>query len=99
VSIDSLKQSQHNLDVRCKDVELTRQRAPQGWAANSAESKHHDFNGGSVFGSKTKRSTILMVDLMNHLVQARSMQSSVRPVMPGIFEDEEYSNLVWYCED
>jgi hypothetical protein len=39
-----------------------------------------------------------MVDLVDHLVQARRMQSSVWPIMPGVFEDEGNGNLVGRCK-
>lgn len=40
-----------------------------------------------------------MVDLVNVLVQRSPMQSAVRPVVPGIFEDKENGDLISHRED
>ena len=39
------------------------------------------------------------MNLVNHLVKFRGMESTVRPVVPCIFHDEEDSDLVGHGED
>lgn len=75
--IDSLKQSEHDPNIHGKDVQVTRQRAPQDRAADSAKTEHHDFDRGSIFRGQTEWRTVLVVDLVDHLIQAWRMQSSV----------------------
>lgn len=93
VSVDCLEQTANNPEVHCHDVEIFENGAEDNGNADSAESQDHGLDRGSIFSSKTERCAVLVVELVNHLVQTRSVQKSVKPIMPGIFEDEEQSNL------
>lgn len=39
------------------------------------------------------------MDLVDHLVQFRSVQRPVRPIVPRIFHDEEDGDLIGHGED
>ena len=72
---------------------------PQNWYTDCAEAEDHDFNWRGVFGCHSKRSRILMMDLMNFFIEIRCVQKSMREIMPGIFEDEENCDLVKHMEN
>lgn len=93
VSIDCLEEAADNPEVHCHDVEILEDGAEDDGNADSAESEDHGLDGGGIFSGKTERCAVLMVQLVNHLVQARGVQKPVKPIVPGIFENEEQSNL------
>lgn len=97
--VDGLKQTQDDPDVHCQDVQIPSDCAPEDWTADSAKTQDQSFDGTSVFSGQAKRSRMLVVDLVNHLVQRGVMQGAMGPVVAGIFHDEEDSELVGHGED
>lgn len=92
--VDCLEQAQHNPDIHREDMQISSHSAPKNRAADSPKAQDHHLNRGGIFGSHAEGSRILVVDLVNGLVQGTPVEGTVRPVMPGVFQDEEDGNLV-----
>lgn len=69
VRVDSLEDPEHNPSVHGQDVKVLRDGAPDYGAADGSEAQDHDLNRRSVLSSQTKRSRVLVVDLVDVLVQ------------------------------
>lgn len=93
MGIDGLEEATDNPDVHGNDMQVLRQRAEDDGKSDSAESEDHGFERRGIFRGKTEWSAVLVVELVDHLVQARSVQSSVKPIVPSVFEDKEQSDL------
>lgn len=89
VCVNRLEQAKHNPDVHGKDMQVFRDGAPEDRRTDGTESEDHDFNGRCVLSGKTERRAVLMVDLVDIFVERAPVHGSVRPVVPGIFHDEE----------
>ncbi len=72
---------------------------PDDWANDSAETEEQHFDRTCVFSRQAERCGILVVDFVDHLVESRGMQRTVRPIMPCVFHDEEDSDLISHCEE
>lgn len=99
VSVNSLEKTENDPNVHGQDVQFAGNGAPENGRADSAEAKDHDFDRGSVFCGKTEGCRILVVNLVDVLVERTPVQSTVRPVVPGVLEDEEDGDLESHCED
>ena len=93
VRINGLEQAQNNPAVHGQDVEILENAAVDDWSAYGTESEQHNLNWRCVFGSKTERGGILVVNLVDHLVQWTPVKSAVEPVVPCIFKNEENCDL------
>lgn len=94
VSINRLKETKNNPDIHGQDMEIARESTPSDGAPDSSESEQHDFNGGSVFCSQTKRRGVLVVNFVDGFVERTPVESTVKEIMPGIFHHEENGNLI-----
>lgn len=99
VRIDSLEEPQHDPYVHGQDVQILGDGAPDDRAANCAEAEEKHLDRASVFGGQAKRRRVLVVDLVDHLVEARGVQGAVQPVVPCVFHDEEDGDLVGHGEE
>jgi len=93
VCIDGLKQTAGDPEVHGQDVKVLGAEGPDNWDYDCACAEDHGLNRRGVFSGKTKRSRVLMVDLVNVLVERTPVKEAVRPVMPCILYDEEYCDL------
>jgi len=93
VSIDGLEQAPDDPQVHCQDMEIFGEAAEDDRDTDSTEGEDHGLDRRSVFSSKAERRAVLMVQLVNHFVQARCVKQSVKPIMPCVFEDKEQSDL------
>jgi hypothetical protein len=100
VGIDGLGQTEHNPDVHGKDVKVLGDGAPNDGDTDRTETQDHDLNRRSVFSGETEGSRVLVMDLVDVLVQERAcVHSTVHPIVPCIFEDEEDGDLVCHLVD
>ena len=99
MGVDSLEQSQDDPDIHSQNVQVASECAPKNRATDRAEAEHHNFYGGSIFSGQTEGCTVLMVEFVDHLVQTRSVQSAVRPVVPSVFKNEEYCYLIGHGQE
>jgi len=93
MSIDGLEEAADNPQIHCHNVEIFGEAAEDDRNTDSTEGEDHGLDRRSVFSSKTEGCTVLMVQLVNHLVQSRCVEQPVKPIMPCVFEDKEQSDL------
>lgn len=74
-------------------MDVSKQVSPKKRRTNGTKTSDGNFNGMSVFGSQTKRSGVLVMLLVNVLVERSNVQSTMEPVMPGVFHEEKGGNL------
>ena len=95
VRIDGLEHTESNPAVHGEDVKILCDGTPDDRATDSTETENHDFDGRGILSSKTERSRILVVNLVNVLVEERAgVHQTVGPVVPGILHNEEDRDLV-----
>lgn len=99
VCIDSLEEAEHDPQVHGQNMQITRNSTPQNGRADRSETKNHDLNGRSVLSGKSEGSRVLVVDLVDVLVEKAVVHGAVHPVMPGILENEENSDLKGHLVD
>lgn len=100
VCVDGLEQTEDDPNVHGQDVEVARERAVQDGTTDGAKAENHDLNGGCVFGSQTKGSGVLVVNLVDVLVEERrDVHQAVGPVVPGVFHDKENNDLIGHLEE
>lgn len=93
VSIDGLEETGCDPKVHGQDVEVARDKAENDGDDDCSSAKNHGFDRRCVLGSETKRSRVLVVDLMDVLVEEAEVKETVHPVMPCILQDEENGDL------
>jgi hypothetical protein len=100
VRVDGLEDTEHNPDVHSQNVKILGDGAPDDGAADGSETQDHDLDRRGVLGSKTEWSGVLVVDLVDVLVEEwNGVHRAMHPVVPGILEDEEDSDLVGHGEE
>ena len=97
VSIDSLEETGCNPKVHGQDVEVTGDKAENDGDDDCSSAEYHGFDRRGVLGSETKRSRVLVVNLMNVLVEEAEVKETVHPVMPCILQDKEDGDLDADC--
>jgi len=97
VRIDSLEETGRDPEVHGQDVEVLSYQAPDDGDDNGTSTKDHGLNWRGIFRSKTERSRVLMVNLVDILVEEPIVENSMHPVMPCILQDEENRNLNCHC--
>ena len=80
-------------------MQITSDSAPENRHADATKTKHHNLNRRGVFGGQTKGRRVLVVDLVDFLIEEAVVHSAVHPVMPGILENEEDSDLEGHLVD
>jgi hypothetical protein len=93
VGIDGLEETENNPRKHCQEVKFADDGNPDDGNSNNAKAEEHSLDRGRVLGSEAKGSAVRVVKLVDILVQRSVVQRAVEPVMPGIFKDEEGSNL------
>ena len=92
--INSLEQPEHSPQVHGQDMQILGDGAPQDRRPHRPESEDHDLDRRRVLRRQPERRGVLVVDLVDVLVQGTPVQRAVRPVVPGVLEDEEDGDLV-----
>lgn len=98
VSIDGLEESTYNPCVHSKEMQLAVDGAEDDWTEKGSEAQHGYLNRRRVFCSHAKRRRILVMYLVDVLVEGAPVQSTVRPVVPGILHNEEECKLPCHGE-
>jgi hypothetical protein len=100
VRINGLEYTDGDPGVHGENVEVLGDGTPEDGAADGSEAQDHDFNGRGVLGGDAEGSRVLVVNLVDVLVQERAcVHEAMRPVVPGIFHDEENGDLVGHLEE
>jgi hypothetical protein len=100
VRIDSLGDAEDDPCVHGQNVEILGDGAPKNRATDGSEAQNHDLDWRRVFSSETERSRVLVVDLVDLLVQEwDAVHRAMRPVMPGVLQNEENCNLESHLVD
>lgn len=100
VRINGLEEPQNNPNIHCENVQVLRDRTPQDWRSNSTKAKTQDFNRTRVLGGQAKWRRVLVMNLVDVFVKEwPSVHGAVRPVMPGVFHDEEDCDLIGHGEN
>ena len=92
--IDGLKQAKYDPQVHGQDVQVASDSAPNDRADDGPESKAQDLNRACVLSGESKRSRILVMELVNCFVQTGRVQASMGPVVPGVLHDEKDGDLI-----
>ena len=77
VSIDGLKQTENDPDIHGDNVQILGNGTEHNGNADASESKNHGFQGRCIFGSQAEGGAVLVMQLVNHLVEARSMKGAM----------------------
>lgn len=93
VGIDGLKQTENDPHIHGDNVQLLGKGTEHNGNADGSKGKNHGFQGRGIFGCEAKGGAVLVMQFVNHLVEARSMKGAVQPVVPSIFQDKEQGNL------
>lgn len=93
VSVDGLEESQRDPDQHSEHMQVLREINPENWHAHGPHAQQSDLDWMGIFGGDTEWSRISVVLLMNDLVEGAVMQSTVHPVVPGVFHHEENGNV------
>jgi hypothetical protein len=95
VRIDGLKHAESNPAVHGEDVKILGDGTPDDRATDSTETKNHDLDGRGILSSKTERSRVLVVNLVDVLIEEGAcVHQTVGPVVPSILHNEEDRYLV-----
>jgi len=97
VSINSLEETGCDPKIHGQDVEVTGDKAKNDGDDDCSSTKNHGFDRRGVLGSKSERSRVLMMDLMDVLVEEAEVKETVHPVMPCILQDKEDRDLDADC--
>lgn len=92
--IDGLEQPQYDPRVHGEDVQVFCDGCVDDWDSNGAKGENHGLDRGGVLGGEAEGGGVLVVELVDLLVKSGCVQSAVKPVVPGVFEDEEDGDLV-----
>lgn len=106
VSVDGLEETSDDPGVHGEEMEIVREVHPESRGSDGAEAEDHGFDGRRVFSGKTEGSGVVVVKLVNSLIEGAVVKRPVSEVVPGIFEDEENTDLEnhlpergeWYTE-
>lgn len=93
VGIDSLPEAEDNPDVHGNEVKLASHEKNNDGRSNDTHTEKHGLNRRGVLSSKTERSGVGVVHLVNRLVQGAVVQATVEPVVPSVLEDEADGDL------
>ena len=93
VGINSLEQPNDDPDVHRQDVKFTSGKHPQDRDTDYASAEEEGLDRRGVFCSETERRRVRVVDLMDVLVKRAPMKRAMEPIVPGIFQDEEDTDL------
>lgn len=93
VGVDGLEEAEDDPEVHGHKVEVVGDQSPDNGAADNAETEEHDFDGRGVLSGETEGGAVGVVELVNRLVEGTVVERAVKPVVPGILEDEEDDDL------
>lgn len=93
VGVDGLEEAADNPHVHSEEVEITGDGDPENGTSDGSQGEKHNLDRRSVLSGQTERRRVGVVELVDHLVKGAVVQSSVEPVMPGVLEDEENSDV------
>jgi len=99
VRINGLEKTANDPDVHGKDVKVAGNCAPENGNTHRAKSEDHCLERRRVFSGQTEGSAVLVVKFVDFLVKERGMQSTVKPVVPCVFEDKEDGDLIGHRPD
>lgn len=89
VRIDGLEETEDDPEVHGDDVQVAGDGAPHDGAEDCAGAEDHDFNWRGVFGCEAEGGRVLVVDLVDAAIERAPVHGAMRPVMPGVLDDEE----------
>ena len=78
MGVDGLEETEGDPDVDGEDVEVLHEEAVEEGPGNRASTEDEDLSGMGVLRSETEGGGVLVVNLVDGLVQHRSMESLVR---------------------
>lgn len=93
VCIDGLEQTHGDPNVNSENVKVAEECAPEKRRANGPDSQEENLDGRCVFGGKAEGGGVRVVNFVHVPVKPAPMERAVRPVVPGVFHDEENSDL------
>jgi len=93
VGINGLEEAESDPGVHGDHMQILGDGAEDDWDADRSESEDHGFKRRSVLCCQTKWRAVLVMELVDQFIQSRLVQSTVKPVMPGIFQDEKQRDL------
>lgn len=99
VGVDGLEETEGDPDVHGQEVKLAGDGEDKDGRSDDTDTEETSLNGRSVLSSQTERSRVKVVHLVDASVERAVVKSAVEPVVPGVFHDEEESNLPSHGED
>lgn len=96
MSIDCLEQAKDDPDIHGENVQVFGESTEGDRDSDATKGENHGLKGRRILCGQAERCAVLMVELMDELVQSGLMQCAVKPVMPGIFKNEEQSDLPYH---
>lgn len=96
VCIDGLEETADDPEVHGEDVQVTGDGAPCDGSENGTGTEDHDFDGRGVLSGETEGGRVVVVDLVNRAVERTPVHGAVSPVVPGVLDDEEDSDV--HCD-
>lgn len=93
VCVDGLKQTHGDPNVNSEDVKVAEESTPEKRRAHGSDSQEENFDGRCVFGGEAEGGSVRVVNFVYVSVKPAPMKRAVRPVVPGVFHDEENSDL------
>lgn len=97
VSIDGLEETKGDPNVNRDDVQVLSEFAVQQRPENRSRSENHHFERMRVLCSKTERSRIFMVQLVDVLIEQGGVEELMGEVMEHVFKNEEKRQLGKHC--
>ena len=91
--VDGLEQSEGDPDADREQMQVSSKVTPDDRNANSAEPKEHDLDRMGVFCSQPEWCCISVMLLVDDSVEGPVVDTSVEPVVPCVFQEEEDRHL------
>jgi hypothetical protein len=99
VRINGLEQTENDPQIHGQNVQILGDCTPKDRPTNRAKTENQDFDRGCVLSSKTERSRVLVVYLMDVPVKRSPVHGSVHPVVPCILKYEKDGDLEGHLVD
>lgn len=99
VGVDGLEESKDDPDIHGEEVELASNEQEKNGSADNADTEESSLDGRGVLGSKTERSRVGVMHLVDSLVERAVVKTAVEPVVPGILQDEADGDLKSHLPD
>lgn len=93
VCVNSLEQTHGDPDIDGENVEVVEHRTPEKRRTDCSDTQEENLDWRCVLGGEAEGGSIRVVDLVHISIDRAPVECAMRPVVPGIFHNEEDGDL------